>query len=293
MVHEVLESLHIDSKSHFDNQARYIDATVGAGGHTLEIAKRGGLVLGLDADPKMLEIAKKNLEDNHLPAQSFRLRLGNFRDIGVIAQKEGFVDVDGILFDLGVSSIHFLEDNRGFSFKDKEASLDMRLNQASQGLKAADLVNTLRGDQLTALFAHTMPYKFAKALADKVVVARKEAPIETVGEFLKAGGFPEKKPGELHPATTAFLALRMAVNTEIPNVEEALPKALDLLRTGGRLAVITFHSGEDHVVKKLFEEFERNRVGKVITKDPILPGSAELERNPKARSAKLRVVERL
>ena len=256
LLKEVVEALHIN------NQGRYVDATLGAGGYSLEILRRGGIILGIDADPKMVAIAKERLE-------KVLIVNANFVNIDSIARENGFENVDGIVFDLGVSNIHFLGDDRGFSFSDKEAPLDMRLNPDTQAVKASDLLNKLRGDQLKLMLGWN--------LAQEVVKARAIKPFGKVGDLTALIG--EKRFDKTHPATKAFLALRMAVNSELENLREALPKALGLLRKGGVLAVVTFNSDEDRVVKNF------RGGGKII-----LPSREEVLHNPKARSAKLRVL---
>ena len=177
LLKESVDSLHIQ------NGAKYIDATLGAGGHTEEILRRGGLVLGIEADPKMLEIARKRVGEA-CPT----LFLGNFRDIASIAHEHGFEKVSGVLFDLGISSVHLDSDPRGFSFRNPNASLDMRLNTEAQGVTAADLLNSLDKTQLTILFE-------SKLIAQKVVESRKNKPFESVGDFLSLFG---QKWGKIH-----------------------------------------------------------------------------------------------
>jgi len=260
LIDEVIDLLHIK------NQALYIDATLGAGGYTKAICEKGGKVLAIDTDKKMIEIAKKNLEG----LDGFEIVHGNFRNIAQIAKDNGNSEVSGIVFDLGVSSVHFLGDDRGFSFQDKESDLDMRLDPLSQGVKANDLLNSLREDQLSSILGRN--------LAKKVVEKRLSKPFEKVGDLVELIG--EKRTGRIHPATEAFMALRIAVNNELENLKEALPQAYSLLKTGGKLIVVTFHSGEDRIVK----EFKKSEV--------VVPSREEIVRNPKARSAKLRCIEK-
>jgi 16S rRNA (cytosine1402-N4)-methyltransferase len=270
MAREVIEKLHVK------RLARYIDATVGTGGHAAEIMGRGGVVLGIDADFRMLEIARKNLGEDKVTLVG-----GNFRDIDRLAAENGFDKVDGILFDLGISSVHLDSDERGFSFRKLDAPLDMRLDPERQNVSAADLLNSLREDQLRELFSVTG----VGGLARKVVEQRKAGPIRTVGDFIALMG--EGRHGKLHPATKAFLALRIAVNSELISLKEALPKAYELLEPGGRMAVISFHSGEDSIVKRAFGEFEEKGFGKSEGLVRPLPG--EIEKNPRARSAVMRI----
>lgn len=285
LLHEVVKALHIKKG------AQYIDATLGAGGHTIEILKMGGHVLGIDADPGMIEIARRQIEaacpvrkENF--SDSFKAVLGNFKDVDKIARDEGFSQVTGVIFDLGVSSVHFDDLTRGFSFKNPEAPLDMRLDRKSQAVLAADLLNTLREDQLLELFSTSFDFGVSRGLAKKIIKIREGKPFAKVSDLLSAVSFL-KKTGNIHPATKVFMALRIAVNTELMNIAETLPKAFKLLVPGGVLAVISFHSGEDRIVKNFFREREKESLGKA--QDRIVPSKEEILRNSRARSAVLRV----
>lgn len=283
MVREVTDYLHL-KKGH-----SYIDATVGTGGYASEVVKNGGKVLGIDLDPKMLEITRRRLKACSTP---FKLVCGNFKDIDEIARKEGMDKVDGIIFDLGVSNIHLMGELRGFSFNVPDSPLDMRLNPNSQGVTAADLLNGLREDQLTALFAKVFPFFKAKKLAKSIVGFREQRKFATVSDFQDALKDFRGKPG-LNPATLPFLALRMAVNSELENLKEALPKAFSLLVKGGRLLILSFHSKEEEIVKDFFFSEERSNSGKILTKMAILPQKEEVAKNLKSRSAKLWILEKL
>lgn len=290
LVHEVTDGLHID------NQARIIDATVGTGGHSLEFLRLGAKVLGIDADEEMLKIAEERLKDA-CPAPNpqvgcfFKLVHGNFREIDEIAKREDFAPVGAILLDLGTTSIQLTDSQRGFSFSHSEAPLDVRINPSLQGLKGADLLNALREDQLMVLFGKVLSHFEAKKLAKAIIEARQIKKFETVGDFLGAAAGLRTKPG-LHPGTLPFLALRMAVNSELENLREALPKAISLLGRGGRLGVITFHSGEEKEVVGFFRKVSREGLETFITKSPIVPEETEIEKNPGARSAKLFIFEK-
>lgn len=274
MVQEVIEALHIK------NQALYIDATLGTGGHTLEISKLGGKVLGIEADSAMLSIASERLKNaNPTP----KLVHGNFTDMNQIAKHNDFDKVSGILFDLGVSNLHLTTDSRGFSFNNPDSPLDMRLNLESQGVRASDLLNVLREDQLVNLFAKVMEEGSSKWIARRVVEERGLKPFEKVGDLLLICKELRSKPG-INSATLPFLALRIAVNSELDNLAEILPIAYDLLEENGRLVVISFHSDEDRIVKRFFSTFGKTNV--------ILPSESEINKNPRARSAKLRVLEK-
>ena len=279
MVHEVIEFLHIKKDS------EYIDATVGTGGHSSEIIGKGGKLLGIEADRQMLEIADKRLG---ILGGSYQLALGNFVKIDEIAKKNNFNNVSGVLFDLGVSNIHLTSKTRGFSFANPKAPLDMRLNPTFLGVKGSDLLNALREDQLIDLFEKTLEAGSARWLTKRVTGRRSMGPIETVGDFIEICQDLSGKPG-LNPATLPFLALRIAVNSELENLEEALPKAFRLLQKGGRLLVISFHSGEDAIVKHFFQGIK----GEILTDKPVIADTQEIEANPRARSAKLRVIEKI
>jgi 16S rRNA (cytosine1402-N4)-methyltransferase len=292
LVSEVVEALHINKSGKSGLPAgRYIDATLGNGGHTIEILKNGGQVLGIDLDPKMIEIAEKRLGGEAVPPSRWKLVQGNFVNIDRIAEENNWKSVSGILFDLGVTNLHLKDLERGFSFENSEASLDMRIDQKTQGVGAADLLNVLREDQLTDLFNVTLEPGAAKWITGRIVHARSAKTITTVGDMLEiCEGLKTGKTG-LNVATLPFLALRIAVNAELSNLEEVLPKAFDLLASGGRLVVISFHSGEDAIVKNFFKKktFEG---AKTITTKPVLAGSEEIEINRRSRSAKMRVLQK-
>lgn len=265
MVGQVVENLHIKKGS------KIIDATLGTAGHTAEILKAGGHVLGIEADPVMLAIAKKRLPEGNFV-------LGNFIDIDKIATKNNFSKVWGIVFDLGVTNIHLTTGDRGFSFGNPDSELDMRLNPETQGLKGSDLLNALREDHLVELFSETLEKGAARWVARRVIARR---PITKVGDFLEAVKGLKGKPG-INVATLPFLAVRIAVNRELDNLKVVLPKAFELLEDGGRLIVISFHSGEDRIVKEFMSPGEL-----------IVPREGEIEKNPRARSAKMRVLEKI
>lgn len=297
MANEALYYLGLDAP--LKNQAyKVIDATLGTGGYALKLCEKGAKVLGIDADQSMLELARERLE-TACPASdekvggSFKLVHGNFKDLVKIAQENGFLEVDGIVFDLGVSSLQLTSKKRGFSFSKKDAPLDMRIDKTAQKAKASDLLNALREDQLADLFSKVLSEGKAKKLSHEVVEKRKELPFSTVGDFLEATERIFEKRGKLHPATKPFLALRMATNSELENLEEAMPKAIKLLKEDGILVVVSFHSGEDAVVKDFFKKVESDGQGKILTRSPIGPSEIEVKRNPRARSAKLRAIKKV
>lgn len=276
LVKEVIESLHLNTSS---QNSKYIDCTLGTGGHTEAILKADGSVLGIEADPRMLEIAKERLVGTNST-----LVLGNFDKLEKIAKSNGFEEVDGILLDLGVSNLHLKQDTRGFSFESPEQELDMRLNPETQGVKASDLLNVLDQTQLTHLFEAVLSHNEAKRIAGRIMSMR---PINTVSELVEVlkdiphkqslASFAGKK--HLNPATLPMLALRIAVNSELDNLEKVIPEAFGLLKKGGRLLIITFHSGEEKVLEKYVTERTKIRI----------PSYEEINKNKRSRSAKLYV----
>ena len=278
-------------------QARIIDATLGTAGHTLKLVKAGAQVLGIDLDREILEVAGKRLAvacptPNQNGLGSFKLVYGNFRSIDVIASREDFREVDGILFDLGVSNLQLMGEKRGFSFGYPEAALDMRIDPNSQAVTASDLLNGLRADQLTVLFSKVLTPSQSRFLASRVIEQRERNPFETVEDFLRIAKRVRIKK-DLNPATLPFLALRMAVNSELENLNEALPKALTCLKKGGKLLVVTFHSGEEKITLDFFHQSQKEGTGKILTSVPIRPGGDEISKNPRARSAELWVLQKI
>ena len=292
LINEVVQALNLDKFAHLKSQAKFIDATIGTAGHSLEIIQRGFRVLGIDMDVRMLETARIRLEacpvSNKNIGNLFTLIQGNFREIDKIADQNGFAKVEGIIFDLGVSNLQLTSRDIGISFANPEASLDMRLDPKSQAVSAKDLLNVLNIGQLEELFSRTMEIYLARRLAKRVLEERSTRLFDKVEDLLDVcSDLPKGR--KLHPATRAFLALRMAVNSELNNLSEALPKSFNLLKRGGRLVVISFHSGEDKIVKDLFKVMPESAV---IGATPIVPSEEEVAKNPRARSAKMRVIEK-
>ncbi len=267
LVKEVLESLHLNTSSQNGN---YIDCTLGTGGHTEAILKAGGSVLGIETDPKMLEIAKERLEGTNST-----LVLGNFDNLEKIAKNNNFEEVDGILLDLGVSNLHLKDDSRGFSFESPEQELDMRLNPEVQGVKASDLLNALDQTQLTTLFEKVLSHNEAKRIASRIMSMRPIYKVSELVEVLK--NIPHKE--HLNPATLPMLAVRIAVNSELDNLKMVIPVAMKLLKKDGRLLIITFHSAEEKVLEKYINARTKIRI----------PSYEEINKNKRSRSAKLYV----
>jgi 16S rRNA (cytosine1402-N4)-methyltransferase len=277
---------------------RYIDGTLGGGGHAeaiLEASAPGGRLLGIDADPAALAAGAVRLAPF---GERAVLTHGNFRDLTRLARANGFEPADGILLDLGVSSHQLDTPERGFSFM-ADAPLDMRMDPTS-GETAADLVDELPEGELADLIYRYGEERGSRRIARAIVAARRSGRIATTGALAEIvaralGG----RHGKIHPATRTFQALRIAVNHELESLEAALPQATELLAPGGRLAVIAFHSLEDRIVKQFFraESGYGGATGpsrlRIITKKPIEAGSDEARANPRARSAKLRIAEKL
>lgn len=261
----------------------YVDATVGGGGHAeriLELSSPDGMLVGIDIDPAMLEIAKRRLARF---GERCVLVEGNYTELNKKA--------DGIIFDLGVSTEHFKNSNRGFSFTNN-GPLDMRFSPGIK-LTAEEIINRWRPEDLIRMLYNYGGEGKARRIVRFIVEERRKKRIRTTGELAELiiralGG----RRGKIHPATKTFQALRIAVNNELTNIETALPWAIDLLRPGGRLCVISYHSLEDRLVKNIFRDLRGSKI-KIITKKPIIPAREEVINNPRARSAKLRVAEKL
>ncbi|OGH05993.1 MAG: 16S rRNA (cytosine(1402)-N(4))-methyltransferase [Candidatus Levybacteria bacterium RBG_16_35_11] len=275
---------------------RYIDATLGGGGHTKAILDKGGIVLGIDTDQEALDFVKESLK---FEIQSLKLTLarGNFRDIDKIAHLNNFKNVSGIIFDLGVSSHQINCAKRGFSFL-RSGPLDMRMDKTSS-IRAMDLVNVLQKGDLYEIFSKLGQERRSRSISDYIVKSRKVRAIKTTDELvdlIRQALRIKKKKLSLFERTLisqkVFQALRIAVNNELENLKIALPKALELLGSKGRLLVISFHSLEDGIVKRTFAQFEKDNKGRIITKKVIFPKMEEIIKNKRAKSAKLRVFEK-
>ncbi|MDW8151470.1 MAG: 16S rRNA (cytosine(1402)-N(4))-methyltransferase RsmH [Candidatus Bipolaricaulota bacterium] len=261
-----------------------VDATVGTGGHAEALLARGARVIGIDQDPQSLALAHARL---HPFGERFLPVRGNFRRLREILGGLGIARVDGILFDLGLSSLHLSQAERGFSFQ-HEGPLDMRLDPDNP-VCAADLVNGLPEGELARILREYGEERYAERIAREIVRSR---PLRTTTELarLVARCYP---PGDyrVHPATRTFQALRIAVNDELSALREALPQALELLAPGGVLCAIAFHSLEDRIVKRVLREAARAGRVRLLTKKPVRPSREEVARNPRARSARLRAAQ--
>jgi 16S rRNA (cytosine1402-N4)-methyltransferase len=259
--------------------ARYIDATFGASGHARKILDQGGILLGLDVSPKAIASA-----DQH---PNLKLIRSNFNNLLEVARENGFTSVGGILFDLGISSDELAE-IPGISFN-RDEPLDMRLDP-DLGVTAADLVNALPEPKLRELLSEYGEEPFSRPIARAIVRQREQGKITSSGELASiVEGVKGRRFGGIHAATLTFQALRIAVNLEFENLERALPQAEELLEPNGRLVVISFHSGEDRIVK----DFMKTSSMKILTDKPITPTEEEVRANPRSRSAKLRAAEKV
>lgn len=269
-----------------------VDATVGLGGHSALILKAiapSGKLIGIDRDDAALDQARQRLR----PFQnSFLLVQDNFSNLRSILKSLGVARIDGILFDLGLSSFQLQEPERGFSFL-KEGPLDMRMD-IRQRITAKDIVNRVSEKELDRIFQEFGEERWHRRIAQRIAKARKRAPITTTTQLaeLVTRAIPRATLyHRIHPATRIFQALRIAVNQELESLDRAIREALDFLNPGARIVIISFHSLEDRIVKTRFREASRERRLVLVTKKPITPTVEEMRENPRSRSAKLRSAE--
>lgn len=302
MLHEAVEGLGIKGNG------IYVDCTLGGAGHSIEIAKKlspEGRLICFDQDITAIEVAKERLKD-YLPQVTFVH--SNFRNLKLELEKIGISSVDGILYDLGVSSPQLDTPERGFSYN-HEAPLDMRMDMDAS-LTAHDVVNDWSYEDLVRIFFRYGEEKFSKRVARKIEEVRQQAPIQTtaeLAELIKISIPAATRRTGGHPAKRVFQAIRIAVNDELGAAEESLTDAITLLNPGGRVSVITFHSLEDRLCKTIFKEAASlpelppnlpvipegmEPILKLVTRKPIIPSEIEIEENKRARSAKLRVAEK-
>jgi 16S rRNA (cytosine1402-N4)-methyltransferase len=286
----------------------YVDATVGLGGHSLSILGKirpGGLLVGIDRDKESLEKAQVRLKPY---ADSLRLFHDNYKNLPLILNNLAITPVDGILLDLGVSSYQLLSQERGFSFQ-SDATLDMRMDRTQQW-NAADLVNNLPESELANIIYRYGEERLSRRIAAAIVQERAKAPVTRCSQLTAIINRLFKVRGRhgIHPATRTYQALRIAVNEELEGLEEFLSEAFSFLKSGGRIVVIAFHSLEDRIVKRAFRKLAgqcvcdappelcrcpRQALAHLITPRPMTPSPEELAANPRARSARLRALERI
>ncbi|VAX36051.1 16S rRNA (cytosine(1402)-N(4))-methyltransferase [hydrothermal vent metagenome] len=274
--------------------AVFIDGTLGMGGHARAILERIGLqgrLIGFDKDKQALEHARRNL--SQFEAQCDFV-YGDFRKIDEILEHLGVEAVDGILLDLGISSFQIDDPERGFSIR-HDGPLDMRMDQ-NNPISAFDLVNGLSEKEIDLILKEYGEERWHHAIAGYLVRERTRKPIETTQELSQAvlKAVARRRGRErIHPATRTFQAFRIAVNRELESLEIILNKCLPLLKEGGRMGVISFHSLEDRIVKRTFRQWAKEHQVDLIVKKPLRPTEEEIEKNPRARSARLRVIERV
>ena len=282
----------------------YFDGTCGGAGHSREIAKRltTGRLIGIDRDPDAVAVASERLSG--LPAQVVR---GNYSEIKQIADDLGICGADGILLDLGVSSYQLDNAERGFSYHN-DAPLDMRMSK--EGTSARDIVNEYSKEQLTKILYEYGEEKFAPRIAETIIKRRSEKPVETTTELadIVRDSIPAKFRRDKNPCKKTFQAIRIAVNCEFDHLDRALDEGFELLKPSGRFCIITFHSLEDRIVKQRFAGWCKGCTcppdfpvcvcgnkpkGKLVCRKPLEASEEELEANPRSRSAKLRIIEKL
>ncbi|MEK7620237.1 MAG: 16S rRNA (cytosine(1402)-N(4))-methyltransferase RsmH [Patescibacteria group bacterium] len=265
-----------------------IDGTVGLGGHAATLLPRvlpGGRLLGIDRDAANLEMARERLSGF---GSAVVLVHDSYAHVRTHAYAHGFTHVNAILLDLGFSSVHVDDPARGFSFQN-DGPLDMRYDQ-SQSLTAQEIVNTWPEEELARIFRQYGEELNARPFARLIVRSRDKNPITRTTQLAELIASTTRRHGKIHPATKVFQALRIAVNDELGELERVLPECVNLLNPGGRLAIISFHSLEDRIIKQFFK---RTPTLKVVTKRPVIASREERLENPRARSAKLRVAEKI
>lgn len=287
----------------------FLDATLGGGGHSSEILEKvgpTGTLIGIDRDPEAIKFAGERLK---CYGDSAKLFHSNFSELRSVLSRAGVDKLDGALFDLGVSS-HQLDAERGFSFM-RDEPLDMRMNPEADSVSAADIVNSYSEADLANVIYEYGEERYSRRIASYIVRRRLQSPIRTTGELadvINSAVGSKYRGQDIHPATRTFQAIRMEVNRELESAEAGILSVVEFLKVGGRICVISFHSGEDRLVKNLFRRLSgrcecpsrlpvcqcgARRVLRIITKKPVVPGDDEVCENPRSRSAKLRCAERV
>jgi 16S rRNA (cytosine1402-N4)-methyltransferase len=287
LIEEVLDRLNLEAG------ASVVDGTLGSGGHAEAILKaigQNGLLVGLDQDPEAITRAQARLATFQ---KNVIFRQTSFLYLKETLESLNISNISAVLLDIGISSEDLEDPSRGFSFK-LDGPLDMRMDQGNE-TTAASLLHSLKEEELASIFFRLGEERYNRRIARVIVEERRKAPLETTHQLAKLveSAVPQRvRHGRTHAATRVFQALRIAVNDELGVLERTLPNAFAVLKPGGRLAVISFHSLEDRIVKRFFLERQRNNEGIIITKKPVVATEAEVERNSRSRSAKLRVIER-
>ncbi|MDO8619490.1 MAG: 16S rRNA (cytosine(1402)-N(4))-methyltransferase RsmH [Candidatus Daviesbacteria bacterium] len=287
---------------------KFIDATIDGGGHAVAVLEKiapNGKLLGIEWDGELLKQLRIKKQELGIKDEYLILINDSYVNLKKIAEENDFINVDGILFDLGMSSWHIEEAGRGFSFQ-RDEPLDMRYGVGkfpisksqfpNRGLTAEEIINKYSYDELVNILKEYGEERFAKLIAAHVIRARKEKPIKTtfeLAEVIKNSVPFWYRRGRIHYATRTFQALRIAVNDELENLKSGLEQGIEILKAGGKIAVISFHSLEDRIVKNFFRAKAKEEILKIITKKPVSAGLVEITENPRSRSAKLRVAERI
>lgn len=290
LLKEVIEYLNFEEKDKI-----FLDATLGAGGHSCEICRRFPWVevIGIDADEDAINIAENKLKE---AGCQFRIEISNFRKLSEVIDKLNVKEVDKALFDLGMSSMQIDISGRGFSFqKDEPLLMTMSKKPEESSLSAYEIVNSWSKEEIQKILKEYGEESFAGRIAEGIVKERKNKKIGTTGDLVKiiedaTPSFYHRK--RIHPATKTFQALRIAVNDELNALVDGLSQAFRRLRKGGRIAVISFHGLEDRIVKNFFKGLALEEEATLIFKKPIVPTKEEININPRSRSAKLRVIEK-
>ena len=267
----------------------YVDATIGPGGHSeviLELIGTRGKLIGIDRDNEALRAAQKRLSDKRVI-----LKKGNFSDMEKLLGEDGITEVDGILFDLGLSMIQLKDPDRGLSFT-SDKRLDMRMDK-DQDLSAWDVVNRYSEKELGKILREFGEERLSRKISGAIVRERRRGPIETCSELSEIVERVYGRRGRFHPATKTFQALRIWVNKELDELQKGLVCSVKILKRGGRLCVISYHSLEDRIVKHFIVRGSKEGSLKVLTRKPMTPGSEEIRSNPSSRSAKLRAAEKI
>jgi len=290
MLHEVIDYLKLAPGQVI------VDATMGTGGHSLEILKRitpGGRLIGIDRDEDSLEICRQRLSEFKDACEFVH---ANFSDLDQVLGKLGIDSIDGIIFDLGISTYQLKDAQRGFSFQE-EGPLDMRLDKSSY-ISAYDLINNLNENEISQMLWSFGQERWHNRIAHLLVEERKSEPIATTKQLanLVMRAIPHryrKSYYRIHPATRTFQAVRISVNRELEILENAIKKAVAILRKQARICVISFHSLEDRVIKHTFRALKADGIIDIITAKPLTPTASEIEKNPSSRSSKFRVAQRI
>ncbi|MES3004616.1 MAG: 16S rRNA (cytosine(1402)-N(4))-methyltransferase RsmH [Patescibacteria group bacterium] len=290
LLHESIDGLEIKKGDVF------VDGTLGNGGHTEIVAKRFGdavVMIGIDLDPEAISRTKERLAPLNV---SVKFAEESFRHIDKVIKSLGVAQVDKILLDIGLSSNQFEESGRGFSFqKNEPLIMSFKKDLTENDLTAREIVNTWEAENIQAILSGYGEEQFAWKIAKAIVARREESPIETTFDLVEIIKIATPKfyhHRKIHPATKTFQALRIAVNDELESLKDGLKNGFDSLSVGGMIAVISFHSLEDRIVKRFFKEKEESEKGERVTKRPVTAKDSELKENPRARSAKLRIFKK-